>query len=285
MKSLRINQRFTNKESNSFKHYLNEISQIKMFTPEEELEYSLKASNGDKKATEELIKRNLRFVVSVAKQYETPNVDIEDLINEGNIGLMMAVQNYKPNTGFKFITYAVFWIRKLILEYLAKHSRLVRIPSNKVNGISKLNQYVNQLEQKLGKNVDISELIDEYGSEISKEEISELQNLSMFTFDSLDNPVNDADNSLTLGEIISDKSIDPSDYLVSSQFDKKVIDKLLNNLKPRDKKIMISLFGLDGSAPLTLKEVSDEVGLTREMVRQIRKKSLDKLKNYCFQMD
>jgi RNA polymerase primary sigma factor len=282
MKSLRINQRFTNKESNSFKQYLNEISDIKMFTPEEELECSLRASNGDKKAIDEMIKRNLRFVVSVSKQYETPNVPLEDLVNEGNIGLMMAVQNYNPNTGFKFITYAVFWIRKLILEYLAKNSRLVRIPSNKVNGISKLNQYVNQLEQKLGKNVDISDLIDEYGSEISKEEISELQNLSMFTFDSLDNPVGDGENSVTLCDIISDTNIDPSDYLVSSQYDKKVIDKLLNNLKPRDKQIMISLFGLNGSAPLTLKEVGDEVGLTREMVRQIRKKSLEKLKNYSF---
>jgi RNA polymerase primary sigma factor len=282
MKSLRINQRFTNKESNSFKQYLNEISDIKMFTPEEELECSLRASNGDKRAIDEMIKRNLRFVVSVSKQYETPNVPLEDLVNEGNIGLMMAVENYKPNTGFKFITYAVFWIRKLILEYLAKNSRLVRIPSNKVNGISKLNQYVNQLEQKLGKSVDISDLVDEYGDVISKEEISELQNLSMFTFDSLDNPVGDSENSVTLGDIISDNNIDPSDYLVSSQYDKKAIDKLLNNLKPRDKQIMISLFGLDGSAPLTLKEVGDEVGLTREMVRQIRKKSLEKLKNHCF---
>lgn len=282
MKSLRINQRFTNKESNSFKQYLNEISEIKMFSPQEELECSIKASNGDRRAIDELIKRNLRFVVSVAKQYETPNVPLEDLVNEGNIGLMMAVENYKPNTGFKFITYAVFWVRKLILEYLAKNSRLVRIPSNKVNGISKLNQYINHLEQKLGKSVDISELVEEYGNEISKEEISELQNLSTFKFDSLDNTLNDTENSLTLAEIISDNNIDPSDYLVSSQYDKKAIDKLLNNLKPRDKQIMIALFGLDGSAPLTLKEVGEEVGLTREMVRQIRKKSLEKLKNHCF---
>lgn len=282
MKSLRIHTRFTNKETNSFNQYLNEISDIKMFTPEEELECSLKASNGDKSAIDELVKRNLRFVVSVAKQYETPNVPLEDLINEGNIGLIMAVQNYKPNTGFKFITYAVWWIRKLILEHLAKNSRLVRIPSNKVNGLSKLNQYVNELEQKLGKTVDISEIIDEYGEEISKEEIYDLQNLSMFTFDSLDSQMNDNENSPTLSEILSDNSFEPSDYLVTSQYEKKNIDKLLNNLKPRDKQVMVSLFGLDGSTPLSLKEVGEEVGLTREMVRQIRKKSLEKLKKHCF---
>jgi RNA polymerase primary sigma factor len=282
MKSLRINQRFTNKESNSFNQYLNDISDIDMFTAEEEHACSLRAAEGDKKAIDEMVKRNLRFVVSVAKQYESPNVPLEDLINEGNIGLIMAVENYKPNTGFKFITYAVWWIRKLILEHLAKNGRLIRIPSNKVNGLSKLNQYITQLEQKLGKTVDISEVIEEYGEEISNEGVYDLQNLSMFSFDSLDNPVNDSDNSLTLSDIISDKSIDPSDYMVTSQYDKKHIDKILNNLKPRDKQVMVSLFGLDGSAPLSLKEVGEEIGLTREMVRQIRKKSLEKLKKHCF---
>jgi len=280
MKPLRINQRFTNKESNSFKQYLSEISEIKMFTSDEEFECSLKAAQGDKEAIEQLIKRNLRFVVSIAKQYETPNVELEDLVNEGNIGLIMAVENYKPSTGFKFITYAVFWIRKYILEHIGKNARLVRLPSNKVIGLSKLNQYVIQLEQKLGKTVDISEIIEEYGEKMSKKELIELQNLSAVTFESLDSEMNNTDGGATLGDIILDKTIDATDYLVSNYYDKKHLNKVLNNLKARDKHIITLLFGLDGSAPLSLKEVGEEVGLTREMVRQIQKKSLNTLKNY-----
>lgn len=280
MKSIRITNRFTNKETNSFKRYLTEVADIAAFTPDEEFECSLKAAQGDKKAIDELVKRNLRFVVSVAKQYDTPNVQLEDLVNEGNIGLMMAVSNYKPSTGFKFISYAVWWVRKLILEYLAKNSRLVRLPSNKINGLSKLNQYITKLEQKLGKTVDITEVIDEYSSEMSEEEILELQRLSIVAFDSLDSAISDNENSVTLADIISDDSIDASDYLVSSYYDTKQMNRVLNNLKPRDKQVMVDLFGLDGSSPLTLKEVGDKIGLTREMVRQIRKKSLEKLKKY-----
>ena len=194
----------------------------------------------------------------------------------------MAVSNYKPSTGFKFISYAVWWVRKLILEYLAKNSRLVRLPSNKINGLSKLNQYITKLEQKLGKTVDITEVIDEYSSEMSEEEILELQRLSIVAFDSLDSAISDNENSVTLADIISDDSIDASDYLVSSYYDTKQMNRVLNNLKPRDKQVMVDLFGLDGSSPLTLKEVGDKIGLTREMVRQIRKKSLEKLKKYIW---
>jgi RNA polymerase primary sigma factor len=251
-----------------------------MFEPEEEFECAIKASKGDKNAINELIKRNLRFVVSIAKQYETPNIEFEDLVNEGNIGLIIAVENYKPDKGFKFISYAVFWVRKLILEFLSKNGRLVRLPSNKVIGLSKLNKYVIKLEQKLGKTVDISEVIEEYCDEMSDKEITELQNLSTITFQSLDSELNSSEGGATLGDIISDNSIDATDYMVSDYYDKKQINKVLDNLKPRDRHIMVLLFGLNGSAPLTLKEVGEEVGLTREMIRQIQKNSLKKLKNY-----
>jgi RNA polymerase primary sigma factor len=280
MKPLRINQRFTERESKSFKQYLTEISEITMFTPDEEFDCALKASKGDKQAIEELIKRNLRFVVSMAKQYETPNIEFEDLVNEGNIGLIMAVENYKPDKGFKFISYAVFWVRKLILEFLSKNGRLVRLPSNKVIGLSKLNKYVIQLEQKLGKTVDISEIIEEYGEEMSDKEIKELQTLSSITFQSLDSEIKNSESGASLGDIISDDTVVATDYMVSSYYDKKQLNKVLDNLKPRDKYIISLLFGLNGSEPLTLKEVGEEVGLTREMVRQIQKNSLKKLKNY-----
>lgn len=281
MKSLRITNKFTNIESNSFKTYLNEISDIEMFTPAEEFECSVKAANGDKKAADELIKRNLRFVISIAKQYEMPNVLLEDLINEGNIGLIMAVENYQPNKGFKFISYAVFWIRKMILEYLAKNSRLVRLPSNKINGLSKLNQYIGALEQKLGKDIDISEVVDEYGSEMEEGEIRELQNLSLVNVQSLNNSFDESEN--TLLDILSDDSVvSPDNSLLISDIRKK-INVVLNTFKPRDKKIMVSLFGLDGSTPLTLNEVGEQVGLTSEMVRQIKKKGINKFKKYCFE--
>ncbi len=280
MKGLRITERFTSRESGSFKRYLNEISGIEMFTPAEEVECSIRIQNGDKNAVDEMVRRNLRFVVSVAKQYETATINLEDLVNEGNLGLILAAQQYKPSTGFKFITYAVFWIRKMILEYMAKNGRIVRIPSNKVNGISKLNQYISKLEQKHGRTVDISEVIDEYGASFTTEEISDLQNISMFNFESLDNGITD-DNGSSLYDVISDSSEKATDHLVAETDMKKQISSILSTLKPRDKKIMISLYGLDGSSPMSLKEVGEQVGLTREMIRQIKEKSLSKLRATC----
>jgi len=282
MKIIRITERFTNRETNSFKQYLNEISEIKMFTPAQELECSLKAENGDKIAIDELVTRNLRFVVSVAKQYESSNLPLEDLVNEGNIGLIMAAQQYKSNTGFKFITYAVFWIRKMIMEYMAKNGRLVRLPSNKISGLSKLNQEISKLEQKLGRSVDVSEVVDEHGTKFSKEEISELENIVMLSFESLDNAINESEGGVSLYDIMANENANPTDHLVSTSDIKKQIGSILNTLKPRDRGIIIDLFGLNGETPMSLKEVGDKVGLTREMVRQIRIKSLEKLKEVCF---
>ena len=278
MKSIKITERFTKRESNSFKQYLAEIAEIQMFTPAEEAECSLKAENGEKAAIDELVKRNLRFVVSVAKQYETANISLEDLVNEGNIGLIMAAQQYKTNTGFKFITYAVFWIRKMIMEYLAKNSRIVRLPANKISGLSKLNQHIIQLEQKLGRSVDLSEVIEEYGTKFSKEEISELESVSMLTFESLDAAINDNEGGNNLYDVLENENSKPTDYLIVNEDTKKRIRNVLTILKPRDRQIMIDLFGLDGDTQMTLKEVGEKVGLTREMVRQIRERSLKKLK-------
>lgn len=279
MKNIRITERFTRRETGSFKQYLNEIADIEMFTPAEEAECSLRAENGDKKAIDELVKRNLRFVVSVAKQYEAANAPLEDLVNEGNLGLIMAAQQYKVSTGFKFITYAVFWIRKMIMEYLAKNGRIVRLPSNKISGLSKLNQHIGELEQKLGRSVDLSEVIEEYGRKFSKEEISELENISMLSFESLDSAMDESEGGSNLYEIIENENAMPTDHLITNQDLKKRIKNALGILKPRDRAIMVDLFGLEGNTPMSLKEVGDKVGLTREMVRQIREKSLKKLKD------
>jgi RNA polymerase primary sigma factor len=277
MKSIRITGKITKRENESFKHYLDEISNIKMFTPEEEAECAIKASNGNKSAIDEMVKRNLRFVVSIAKQYESPVAPLEDLINEGNIGLIMAVKQFKANTGFKFITYAVFWIRKYIMEYLDKNSRLVRLPSNKINSLSKYNQKVTQLEQQNGGSVYASEIIDKLDS-MSEKEIMELENISTMKFDSLDEYIGDGDSKSSLYELISDDSIKPTDDLTLQQDLKNKINLALETLKPRDREIMVNLFGLNGKTPLTLKEVGEEIGLTREMIRQIKEKSLIKIK-------
>lgn len=283
MKSIRITDRFTKRESGSFKQYLSEISEIKMFTPAEEAECLLKVEKGDKDAIDELVKRNLRFVISIAKQYEVGNICLEDLVNEGNFGLIMATKQYKVNTGFKFITYAVFWIRKMITEYLAKNSRVVRLPSNKINGLSKLNQHTCELEQKLGRTVDISEVIEEYGTKLSNEEVSELESIAMLSFESLDAAIDESKGENSLYEIIVNENTNPTDYLVTNQDLKNQIKNVLIVLKPRDRAIIIDLFGLDGKTPMCIKDVGEKVGLTREMVRQIKAKSLAKFKkSYLF---
>lgn len=278
MKSIRISTKFTKRENESFKQYLNDISEIKMFTPEEEAECAVRASEGDKNAMDEMVRRNLRFVVSVAKQYETPTAPLEDLVNEGNIGLVMAAQQYKVSTGFKFITYAVFWIRKYIMEYLAKNSRLVRLPSNKINNLNKYNQKIDELEQMNGRSVHLPDLVEKLESVMSEDEIRDLENISTMHFDSLDEYIGDGDSKSSLYELIADKTVTPTDHMVLQNDLKSQIQKALNVLKPRDRQIMVQLFGLDGSTPLTLKEVGEEVGLTREMIRQIKEKSLLKIK-------
>ena len=160
MKQFVITSKVTNRENQSFNQYLKDISEIEVFSSKEEVICAEKASRGDKKAIDELVRRNLRFVVSVAKQYATTQNPLEDLVNEGNIGLIIAAEKFKPEMGFKFISYAVWWVRKIIMEHLSKHGRLVRLPANKINSLSKLDKQINELEQKLGRNVCIQEIIE-----------------------------------------------------------------------------------------------------------------------------
>lgn len=289
MKRLSITQRNTNRETDSFKQYLKDVAEIELLTPEEELICTEKASRGDEKAIKELTEKNLRFVISVAKQYVNQNNSIEDLVNEGNIGLMMAIKKFNPSMGFKFISYAVWWIQKIIMEHLSEHGRIVRLPANKINNLSKLDKQINKLEQQLGRSADISEIIDAFGSEvISQDEkqletlqrdICLLENISLFSVDSLDREISDDSGShTTLADLIADESTKPTDYLVIDQNIKNEVISILNTLKPRDKRIMEALFGLTGNQPMTLKEIGDEVGITREMVRQIKEKTLKNLK-------
>ncbi len=290
MKQLNISPSITKRESDSFKLYLKNIAEIGLLSPEEEIICTEKASRGDEAAIKELIEKNLRFVVSVAKQYVDKNNLIGDLVNEGNIGLIIAVERFKPSMGYKFISYAVWWISKVILEHLAKNGKMVRLPANQINGVSKLNKRICLLEQKLGRNVDITDVIDAYSAEMEsvtddqlktiQKDVYLLENLSLSTTDSLDREINyDADGShATLADMLADDSSNETDYLVMSQNLNGEIKNILNTLKPRDKKIMEDLFGLSGGQPMTLNEIGNEIGLSREMVRQIKVSCLSKLK-------
>lgn len=289
MKQLTITTKLTNRENQSFVQYLREVSEIKVLTPEEEIVLTKKASKGDKQAIEELVKRNLRFVVSVAKQYATPQNPVEDLVNEGNIGLMIAAERFDPSTGFKFISYAVWWIRKIIMEHLSKNGRLIRLPANKINALSKLDKQINELEQKLGRSVSIREVMDNYNVDVdvldalsnygkSSSDLEALNMLSGYAMDSLDRELGHDEGGSTLGDNVVDDTFDTNDHNLLYDDMKIELNKVLDTLKPRDRQVMVALFGLDGSIPRTLKDVGDEIGVTREMVRQIKEKSLIKLR-------
>ena len=274
MKQIGINASITSREHESFKKYLKDISKISGFTPEEEKICAKKASLGDLKAREELVKRNLRFVVTVAKQYVTPSSPLEDLVNEGNLGLIMAAERFNPDQNVKFISYGVWWIKKVIIEHITKYNRMVRLPSNKVSILSKLDRKISELEQKNGYKVDIQEL----SNELDSDEFEHLDILTTYRMDSLDKQLGNNEDGGTLLDLLSDdKSFKPTDHLVSDLNHNSTILKCLDGLREKDKNIMILLFGLDGNEPRTLQEVSDIVDMSREMVRQIKNKTLIKL--------
>jgi RNA polymerase primary sigma factor len=275
MKALKINQKITSRENSSFIQYMREVSEIEMLTPTQEAELAVRAVNGDKQASEELVVKNLRFVISVAKQYATEKISLEDLVNEGNIGLIKAVEKFDPNKGYKFISFAVWWVRKIIMEYVSNYGKTVRIPANRINELSKLNKYISAVEQKTCHKADIQEVIAEFGKEISADDLSLLDSLNGMTIDSLDREIHsDEGNSTCVSDLMFDENADKTDYLLGETDVKSEINIALSTLKPRNKKIMEMLFGLNGYQPMTLQEVGDEIGLTREMVRQVKEKSL-----------
>lgn len=276
MKQLVISNRLTNRESESFQKYLAEISQISMFTPEEEVACTIKAANGDLKAQDELVRRNLRFVVSVAKYYGTSVNRVEDLVNEGNYGLIIAAKRYDPKTKFRFISYAVWWIRKKILEHLAKDGRMIRFPNNKLNTLSKIDKKMAQMEQSLGRNVEIQELLGEMDGLKSKH-IGQLGLLGSYNMDSLDREVGDDSNS-TLSDMISDTTFNSPDSEMIKKGMQKEVSRIINTLNPKHRRIITAIYGLDGNTPMTLEEVGEEMECTRESIRQIKIKALELLR-------
>lgn len=277
MKQLKVTHKITTINNESFKQYLKDVSEISTFTPQEEIECSVKAANGDKKAIDELTKRNLRFVISVAKQYATDTILLEDLVQEGNVGLAIAVQKFNPEMGYKFISYAVWWIRKIILEYIDRHGKMIRIPANKINAISSLDKKFHELEQKLGRRPDINEICEYFNDESSRKDYMFLDKIKHTKIDSLDMTIGNDDWDSTLGDMIADDTFGETDSLMTGNDVKSGIQASLDSLKPRDKFVIEALFGLNGQHPMTMNEISEQIGLTSEMVRQIRIKCLAKL--------
>jgi RNA polymerase primary sigma factor len=279
MKQLTIVSRITNRDNDQLKNYFREVLKYPKLSPEEESDYAEKANNGDKKALELLINCNLRFVISVAKQYTEYGVPLGDLINEGNIGLIKAANRFEPNTGFKFISYAVWWIRKHITEHLTNYSRTVRIPANKINSLARLNKKFNLLEQKLGKTPDIEEVKLEYGSELTYDEVNAFSCLESMNTSSLDKDISEDGDGMSLSDIITDTShYTATDKLVNDKDVVTQVNRMINSLKPYEKDVLIAFYGLDGNEPMTLNEVGMIYGKTRESIRLTKEKALVKLR-------
>jgi RNA polymerase primary sigma factor len=276
MRQLKITKQITNRESDSINKYFNEISKLPLLSENEESNLATKAAAGDSQALEALVKGNLRFVISVAKQYQNRGLDLPDLINEGNIGLIRAAKKFDNNRGFKFISYAVWWIRQSILHALAEHSRTVRIPPNQTASLAKFNKAISNLEQNLEReptDEEIQAVLEEF--DISK--IKDMRTFSNKTL-SLEAPVSDEEGSMTLLDYIPNKdSVTPDSELNKESFKDDLL-KVLNRLNERQQTVIILYYGLKGQQPLTLEDIGIKLNLTRERVRQIKDTALRVLK-------
>ena len=276
--------RITNREG-VMKQYLNDVANIDMFpSAEAEAECAFKAINGDVKAKNELITRNLRFVVSVAKSYMTEGVYLEDLINEGNMGLIEAADKFDPTMGNKFFTYAVYWIVRNIRQYVSNNSRTIRLPINKVEDVKKVKLKLANIEQELGRPVSVYDLMSMASTDSELQGLKTMIDLIEMGFSSFDAPIGGDDDNSTYHDLLFDAdALTPDTYLDNANNGEFFI-KLLNDMKPIERSIIIRRYGLDGNIPMTLKEVSecDDMNLTRERIRQIEKKVLKNLRNITF---
>ena len=273
MSQLKITKSITNRESQSLDKYLQEIGREELVTPEEEVELAQRIRNGDQKALEKLTRANLRFVVSVAKQYQNQGLSLPDLINEGNLGLIKAAEKFDETRGFKFISYAVWWIRQSILQALAEQSRIVRLPLNQVGSLNKINKALSKFEQeneRLPSNDELSEMI-----EVPKDKIADTLRVSGRHV-SVDAPFVEGEDNSLLDILPNDDSPSADKGLVNESLSTE-IDRALQILTPREREIIKSFFGI-GCQEMTLEEIGERLDLTRERVRQIKEKAIRKLK-------
>ncbi|HLS71289.1 MAG TPA: RNA polymerase sigma factor RpoD/SigA [Chitinophagaceae bacterium] len=275
MRQLKITKSITNRESQSLEKYLQEIGKVNLITAEEEVELAIRIKQGDTKALEKLTNANLRFVVSVAKQYQNQGLSLSDLINEGNLGLIKAAKRFDETRGFKFISYAVWWIRQSILQALAEQSRIVRLPLNKVGLTNKISKAYNQLEQEFERPPSSEELA--YLLDVDLEEIETTMGVASRHV-SMDAPFQEGENNTLLdilentSSVIADRGMEHDDSL------KFEIERTLNTLTERQKEVIILYFGIGREHPVSLEDIGERYDLTRERVRQIKDKALAKLR-------
>ena len=274
-KAEQVIQKIGNDANRSLSKYLQEISRFEPLAPEREIELAIAVKQGSRRALKELTEANLRFVVSVAKDYQGQGLPLTDLINEGNLGLIKAAERFDESRGFKFISYAVWWIRQSVLQALAEHSRIVRLPLNRVGTISKINKASERLEQEFERAPRADEIAHQLDMRIT--EINDAQRIAR-RHNSLDTPFSD-DEKNSLLDVISDSNVDePDKELHMSSLEREVRDSL-DTLKEREKDVIKMYFGIDREYALTLNEIGEEFGLTRERVRQIKEKAIRRLRH------
>lgn len=275
MRALKISQQITNCDSNSLELYLKEIGKIAVLSTEKENILTARISEGDRKALEELINANLRFVVSIAKQYQNMGVKLSDLINEGNMGLIKAAERFDRTRGFKFITYAVWWIRQSIISSIAENSRMVRLPLHKIRIKNKISKAVNDFKHENFREPSTEELSDLL--KLPPQNIEENLNFSNIHFLSMDEPFGEGNERMS-DLMPNEDSPNPENGLIKNSLYTD-LERLLRTLKPRDANILRKFYGLNGYNAQALEDIGDDIGLTRERVRQIKEQSLKKLKN------
>lgn len=277
MRQLKITKQVTNRETASLDKYLQEIGRVELISAEEEVELAIKIRAGDRAALERLTKANLRFVVSVSKQYQNQGLSLPDLINEGNLGLIKAAERFDETRGFKFISYAVWWIRQSILQALAEQARIVRLPLNKIGTINKINRAFSELEQKYERPPSADELAEYL--DCSTEEVKQsLANTGRHI--SMDAPLVEGDESSSsmYDVLLNDSLPGPENELVVESL-RKDIERSLSTLTQREGDVVRLYYGLNGKYPLTLEEIGERFDLTRERVRQIKEKAIRRLKH------
>ena len=275
MRQLKITKQVTNRETASLDKYLQEIGKVDLITAEEEVELAQRIREGDQIALEKLTKANLRFVVSVAKQYQNQGLSLPDLINEGNLGLIKAAQRFDETRGFKFISYAVWWIRQSILQALAEQSRIVRLPLNKIGSINKINKAyasIEQEEERAPSANEIATFLDMSESDVKESQRNSGRHVSM------DAPLVEGEDSNLYDVLRSGESPNPDRELLNASLSIE-IERALETLTPREADVIRLYFGLESKQSLTLEEIGERFDLTRERVRQIKEKAIRRLKH------
>lgn len=276
MRQLKISKQITNRESLSLDRYLHEIGQVDLLSPDDEVDLAKRIREGDEKALERLVNANLRFVVSVAKQYQNQGLSLGDLINEGNLGLMKAANRFDEKRGFKFISYAVWWIRQSILQALAEQARLVRLPLNQVGSHNKINRVWSDLEQIYEREATPEEVANEM--QLPQLEVINARKTSNEPTISLDRNFQQGEEG-RLQDTLSNEDKKPDSDLVNESLRKELLS-FLDFLSEREKQVLVCYYGI-GRSVMTLEEIGNEIGLTRERVRQIKEKGLKRLRRSC----